>query len=100
MLPIIVIVLGLVHIVVAVAIVRSVDEGLPSAAEAARPIVGPPVESPRSTLDAAQATRFTMLGVVVAVLGAGNLMIGTQLLVLRLIEQRAKKSRLGSDPKP
>lgn len=98
-LPMIVIVLGFTQIAVSVAIVRSVDQGLPTAAEAAAPIVGPPVISLRSTLDAAQATRFTILGVVVAVLGAGNMMIGTQLLVLRLMEQKARKSRLGTDPK-
>ena len=99
MLPIIVIVLGLVHIAVAVAIVRTVDQCLPTAAEAMAPMVGPPLNTDRRTLDTAQATRFTLLGVVVAVLGAGNMMIGTQLLFLRMLEQRARKSRLGTDPK-
>lgn len=98
-LPIIVIMLGFVHIAVAVALVRSVDQGLPTAAESAAPLVGPPNIADRSTLDVAQATRFTMLGVIVAVLGAGNVMIGTQLLALRMIEQHARKSRLGTDPK-
>lgn len=97
-LPILVMVIGLALIALSVAIVRTVDLALPTAAEAAAPLVGPPQYSGRATLDVAQATRFTILGVAVAVLGAGNMMIGTQLLALRLLEQRARKSRLGSDP--
>lgn len=96
-LPIIVIVIGFVLIGLAVALVRIVDQTLPTAAEAAAPLVGPPLITQRNTLDVQQATRFTGLGVAVAVLGAGNVMIGTQLLALRLLEKRARRSRLGSD---
>jgi hypothetical protein len=99
-LPVIVMVLGLAQIATAVAIVRAVDQTLLTAAEAAAPLVGPPEHQIRNTLDAAQATRFTILGVAVAVLGACSLIVGAQLLVLRMIGRRAMKSRLGTDPKP
>jgi hypothetical protein len=98
-LPFIVILLGLAQLATAVAIVRTVDQMLMTAAEAAAPLVGPPAHLGKSTLDAAQATRFTILGVTVAVLGAGSLIVGAQLLVLRMIDTRAMKSRLGTDPR-
>lgn len=91
-------VIGLTLLGVGVAIVRSVDDRLATGRDALRPAVGPPEPETKSLLDAEGATRFTMLGVVVAVLGAGNVMIGSLLLTLTMIEKHAMKSALGTDP--
>ncbi len=94
----IVIALGIILLATSLGIVRTVDSGLPPAREAATPLVGPAQAQRAPQLDPSFATRFTVLGVVVAIVGGVNLIVGAQLLAIELIRTRARKSRLGTDP--
>ena len=91
-----VILLGLVQLGLAFGMMRAVDEAIGSGAVRRDGFIGP-MPPPVARLDEGAARRLTMLGAGTAVCGAGCVMIGALLSGMYLLQNVARRSRLGTD---
>lgn len=96
--------MGLALIALSIGIVRRVDMMLnmqePKAAADVGFATRPGASDTTSTIDSRTATTITALGVGVAIIGGGNVMIGTLFIATHLLQTRARRSRLGTDIEP
>lgn len=98
------IVIGMALLGIAITQMRVVDTQLslrqPKQAELIGKATRPDTEIGASTIDSKTASTFTVIGAAVAVLGAANVMVGSLLTAVHLMETRASRSRLGTDIGP
>jgi hypothetical protein len=98
------VVIGVALIGVSVSILKSVDAELGLQAVKPREVVGQATQRGAAVaptrISEVSAQRLTLLGSVTGVLGAFNMMIGSFLIVVTLLETKSRRSRLGTDMKP